>query len=401
MIDQGASKAEPVTRTDIVIIGGGMAGSTAAAVFGRDRNVVLVDQHSPYPPVFAADKIAGDQIGLLKALDLFEPMIAAATLVSRVVNAQFGKMIERRVIEEYGIHYQTMVETMRAQIPERVGRLTGHVTDIELSDDLQRVNLSDGREVEARLVVLATGFNDVLRTKIGVTRRLLKENHSLSIGFDMTAKPGSAFAFPSLTYYGDRIADAVDYISIFPVRDGMRANLFAYRDPQDNWVREFRRDPQGSLYAVMPGLRAFLSDFEISGPIQSRNVDLYTIENHVTPGVVLIGDASQTSCPALGTGLSHLLTDIERLHAIHLGAWLASSGMGVKKIVQFYADPAKLAVDARALHGAHYRRAVSTQTSWRWELHRRQVYWRRRLHGLIQRANPFDPAHLSAVPQQS
>ena len=401
MNDEVSARSEPVVRSDIAIIGGGMAGSTAATVFGRSHKVVLVDPHSPYPPVFAADKIAGDQIRLLKSLDLFEPTIAAATPVSRVVNAQFGKVIERRAIEEYGIHYQTMVEAMRMQIPAGVVRVTGHAAGIELSDNLQRVRLSDGREIEARLVVLATGFSEVLRGKIGVARRLLKENHSLSIGFDMKAKTGSAFEFPSLTYYGDRIADAVDYISIFPVRDGMRANLFVYRDPQDPWVRAFRRDPLGSIYAVMPGLRNFLPGFEITGAIQSRSMDLYTIENHLRPGAVLIGDASQTSCPALGSGLSHLLTDIERLQAIYLAAWFASPGIGSEKIAQFYADPAKVAVDAKALHGAHYRRAVSTQTGFGWELHRRQVYWRRRLRGLAQSANPFDPARLSALPQQS
>src|SRR5437868_10254521 len=127
----------------------------------------------------------------------------------------------------------------------------------------------------------------------------------------------------------------------------MRANLFAYRDPKDNWMRDVRRNLQGSIYAVMPGLRNFLPDFEVVGPIQSRNVDLYTIENHMRPGVVVVGDASQTSCPALGSGLSHLLTDIERLHAVHLGAWLASPGMSAEKIAQFYADPVKLSVDAK------------------------------------------------------
>ncbi len=395
-----AQTNQQIIRADIAIVGGGMAGSTAAAVFGRDRDVALIDQHSPYPPVFAADKIAGDQIGLLKKLSLFEPMIAAATPVRRVINAQFGRVTERHVIEEYGVHYQTMVETMRAQIPARVARVTGHVSDIDLSEQAQSVRLSDGREIEARLVVLATGFVDVLRAKVGVRRRLLKENHSLSFGFDMKPKAGANFAFPSLTYYGDRTADAVDYISIFPVNDFMRANLFVYRDPREDWVRGFRRDPQASVYAVMPGLRNFFADFEITGPIQSRSMDLYTVEDQIKPGLVLIGDASQTSCPALGTGLSHLLTDVERLHSAYLDAWFATAGMATDKVAQFYADPAKLAVDARALHGANYRRAVSTQMSLGWELHRRQVYWRKRLRGFIQRS-PIDAARIPVISQQS
>jgi len=246
---------------------------------------------------------------------------------------------------------------------------------------------------------LATGFSDVIRAKIGIKRCLIKADHSLSFGFDLRPAAGDAFRFQAMTYYGDRAADRVDYINMFPIGDVMRANMFVYREPDDAWVRGFRGDPQGAVYGVLPGLRRFLPAFEICGPIQLRNVDLYTVADQVRPGVVLIGDASQTPCPALGMGLSHLLTDVVRLDAAYVHDWLATPGMGAQKIAQFYADPVKREVDALALHGANYRRAVSTQTGWTWELHRRQIFWRRRLRGLIQRANPRDPANLTPAAQ--
>src|ERR1700752_3833041 len=120
---------------DIVIIGGGMGGSAAAAVAGRDFSVALVDPHSSYPPIFAADKVAGDQLETLKTLGLFDAIAAAATPATRVFNAQFGTTIEPKVIEEYGIRYQTQVETVRAQIPASVERVFVHATDLELGED--------------------------------------------------------------------------------------------------------------------------------------------------------------------------------------------------------------------------------------------------------------------------
>ena len=43
-------------------------------------------------------------------------------------------------------------------------------------------------------------------------------------------------------------------------------------------------------------------------------------------GVVLIGDAFATSCPAAGTGARKVLTDVERLCNVYVPKWLATPG---------------------------------------------------------------------------
>ena len=48
--------------TDIAIIGGGLAGSTAAAMLGRAGiPTVLIDPHQTYPFDFRVEKISGDE----------------------------------------------------------------------------------------------------------------------------------------------------------------------------------------------------------------------------------------------------------------------------------------------------------------------------------------------------
>jgi choline dehydrogenase-like flavoprotein len=51
--------------TDIAVIGGGLAGSTAAAMLGRAGvPAVLIDPHPVYPPDFRVEKLSGaEQIG--------------------------------------------------------------------------------------------------------------------------------------------------------------------------------------------------------------------------------------------------------------------------------------------------------------------------------------------------
>ena len=52
-------------ETDVVIVGGGLAGSTAAAMLGRAGiAAVLIDPHPTYPPDFRCEKLdASQQIG--------------------------------------------------------------------------------------------------------------------------------------------------------------------------------------------------------------------------------------------------------------------------------------------------------------------------------------------------
>src|SRR5262249_188518 len=166
------------------------------------------------------------------------------------------------------------------------------------------------------------------------------------------------FAFPALTCYGDKVADRIDYLNLFPVGDAMRANLFTFIDHRDPWARTLRREPKQTLLSVMPGLRRFLGDFQVIDRVENWIMDLYVIEGHVPNGVVLIGDAFQTSCPAAGTGVSRLLTDVERLCHEHVPQWLASPGMTAGKIAAFYGDRAKQRSDTHAARLAAYRRSL-------------------------------------------
>ena len=70
----------------------------------------------------------------------------------------------------------------------------------------------------------------------------------------------------------------------------------------------------------------------------------------------------------------------------HLPAWLASPGMGRGKIAQFYADPAKLAVDGLSSRRSERGRAVATLTSPRWRAYRALASVKRQVRRLARPA---------------
>ena len=83
-------------------------------------------------------------------------------------------------------------------------------------------------------------------------------------------------------------------------------------------------------------------------------------------GIVLVGDAFATSCPAAGTGVRRVLVDVERLCNVHIPQWLATPGMGAAKIASFYADEIKVANDVYCVTKAFQLRSLSTDTSLPW-----------------------------------
>jgi 2-polyprenyl-6-methoxyphenol hydroxylase-like FAD-dependent oxidoreductase len=358
-------------NTDVAIVGGGLAGSLAAAVLGHAGiDTILVDPHPLYPPDFRCEKLDGPQVELLKKTGLADGILRAATHDRECWIAQFGCLVDKRPGDQHGIYYAPLVNTVRGLIPPQVPTIHAKATAVATSHDRQTVTLSDGEAVSARLIVLANGLNIGLRDRLGLSREILSECHSISIGFDVKPAGRHSFAFPALTYYAERTSDRTALITLFPIGTAMRANLFVYRDMRDPWLKQLRAAPQETLFALMPGLRRLMGGFEVTDFVKIRPVDLYATRGHEQDGVVLVGDAFSTSCPAAGTGARKAINDVERLCNVHIPRWLATPGMGAAKITTFYSDPVKRECDDFSLAKAYHLRALSLDTGLPWRLRR-------------------------------
>src|SRR6195952_2039539 len=134
--------------TDVAIVGGGLAGSTAAAMLGRAGvPALLIDPHIVYPPELRCEKLAGEQVDLLHKTGLAEATLSAATLDGEVWEARFGYVVARKPSDQHGVMYDTLVNTMRAQIPPGVETIFSKVSGISNSDDRQQVTLSNGEQI--------------------------------------------------------------------------------------------------------------------------------------------------------------------------------------------------------------------------------------------------------------
>jgi|SRR5680860_565843 len=356
-----------IRHTDIAIVGGGLAGSIAAAMLSRSGfRILLIDPREVYPSDFRCEKLDGGQVETLEKTGLAKAVLSVATLDGSAWVARRGRLLDNKPSDQWGIRYDALVNTMRAQIADSSVFVHSKVQAISTSPERQILTLQNGEEFSARLVVLATGLNIGRRHMLGIERHVLSACHSVTAGFDMHPVGRTAFDFRALTYYPERVSDRLAYLTLFPIGNVMRANLMTYRDLKDPWLSQLRHEPVATLLKSLPRLRRLTGEFQVRGPVKVRPADLCATRGHLQPGIVLVGDAFATSCPAAGTGVGKVFTDVERLCNVYIPRWISTEGMGVKKISAFYEDRVKQASDRASLNRAYSLRSLSTDHSLLW-----------------------------------
>ena len=182
-------------QTDLAIVGAGLAGSLAATMLGRAGcSAVLIDPFEPFPGDFRCEQLEPRHVAVLRKAGVHDEILAAAHGNSEVWVARRARLAERLAVEEYGIDYAVLVNTLRGLVPPTVPFVRGKVTDIALTTDRQTVTLDRGEPISARLVIAAIGLSADPLKRLGMHRREISHCHSVSIGFDIrpAAAPASA-----------------------------------------------------------------------------------------------------------------------------------------------------------------------------------------------------------------
>ena len=357
-------------RTDVIVIGAGLAGAVAASTLARaGLGVALIDARAEAAPEFRAEKMGEVQIAQLGRLGLADAVMASVTESRLVKVARFGRIVGDGYEIEYGYHYADLVNALRRAVPADVDRLVGRVDTVATSDDLQQVTMADGRLLVGRLLVLATGLGDAVRKKVGIDRRMLSRSHSLALGFDLRPRP-QGYDFDTLVCYPRQRGACIAYVSLFRIGETMRGNLFVYRTVGDEWTKRFRSAPRETLLAAIPELESLCGGLELDGEPHARSIDLTVAADYRRDGVVLIGDAFRTCCPVIGMGVPKVLTDAEQLCTVHAPAWFETPGMSAAKLGAFYDDPVKRQTDARGHRFSLYSRRLSTDPGLAWSARR-------------------------------
>ena len=363
------------TSADVIIVGGGLAGATAASLLGRQgRRVLLIDRSATYPACFKAEKLEPDQSAQLREFGLLDALLPVAGRIHELREAERGRLvgIERR--EQFGIFYQDMVNRIRATFPPGVTVEIGRVENIANDRAVQRVTLRGGQTFTARLVVIACGIGGDLLARLGMRNVLVQKDQSLAFGFTIARADGTPFPFDALTYYPDGCANRVAYLTLFRIGDRMRATC-SCAGPE---TRRARAGSRGNHAGSWRGYcRNDARDWRVrsGGRVETFRIDLHEADRYLQPGVVLLADAFHSVCPTTGTGLSKALTDVDVLCRECVPEWFATEGLGVEKIARFYDHPRKQEIDRRSRTDAWSNRQLAINDSWLWRARRAKRRW--------------------------
>lgn len=358
-------------EADIAIVGSGVAGALAAVMLGRSgHDVSVIDPEATRGPDFRCEKLEPAHVGALRLAGVLDEILPIACRYEGIWIGRGGRLVERRPSVEHALDYAALVNRLRSLVPARVAIREAKVIGAERIGARYVLELTGGQRVGARLVILAAGPGTDLPDTFGLSRTVTSRCHSISIGFDIAAPGPKLAGLGAVTWFGARPQDRVAYLTLFPMADRLRGNLFVYREASDPWLRCFRKAPTAVLLDSLPGLAEAAGPFEISGPLRLRPVDLVEIRSPARDGLIVVGDAFATACPVSGTGASKAMVDVERLCNVHVPAWFAAGDFAADRIADFYRDPVKLASDRHSRRVSLFARRAALGEGPAWNAYR-------------------------------
>jgi len=306
---------------DAVIVGGSLAGCTAATLLGRAGARVALVEKQPDPRAFkriCSHFIQASGVPTLERLGWLEPMVEAGAIRTRVqawtrwgwikppapgnvcVNLRrelLDPLMRERTAAEPG------VDLMLGRTACRVLRENGSVAGVA-------VRSSDGEEAELRapLTIGADGRDSQVARLAGLEDRQRPHGRFAYGGYFEGAAPASA---PDASFW---MLDP-QWAAAFPTDSEL--TFYAVMGTMDR-LPEFKADPEGALVR-------FVSDLPEAPPIkQGRLVEpvLGKIDmtnrqrGPIAPGLALVGDAALAVDPLFGIGCGW---------ALQSGEWLADA----------------------------------------------------------------------------
>jgi 2-octaprenyl-6-methoxyphenol hydroxylase len=315
-------------RYDVAIAGGSLAGLALARalglILGADARVIILDRRGdttrspaakPDPRAFA---LGAASRRLLETIGIWRHVTDAACPVTRIdITDSSLHHAVRPVLLSYDNHIGSgepashivpadrLRQALWAAVADTPGVSVVAPADVASfnADDGQRILLTDGRMLQASLLVAADGTASPLRRASGI--KVVGHKHE-QIGIVTTVaheRPHGGCAVQHFLPGGP--------FAILPLV-GNRSCV-TWTEAAERGREIMALDDAGFLVELEQRFGTRLGDLALDGPRASWPLELAVARSLVGPRFALIGDAARTLHPIAGQGLNHGLRDVAAL----------------------------------------------------------------------------------------
>lgn len=314
-------------KSDVVVIGGGMVGAAAALGLAQAGfTVTVVENRKPrpfdasQPPDLRISAISASSVALLESIGVWKTLRHMRSAAYRGLETweweasrvsfsaqelgipELGYMLENEVLQLALWQHLEQMPNISLMVP-------AELKTIAQNQDVWNVELSDGREIETKLVLGADGANSSVRAQAGIGVRGWQYRQSCMLITVQTQEDPLDVTWQQFTPQGPR--------AFLPLWDNW-ASLVWYDSPAR--IRQLIALPMSQLtQEIKHTFPARLGDVTAiaagSFPLVRRHANRY-----VQSGLALLGDAAHTINPLAGQGVNLGYRDVDALLDVVINA---------------------------------------------------------------------------------
>ncbi len=356
----------PENSFDLVVVGAGMVGATAAALAARAGFSVAVIEGAA-PAAFEPDRPVGLRVSA------FSPgaaaVLAEAGAWRNVENSRhcpYRDMVVEDRDESASIGFQapefglerlgTIVENDLVQwsLWQSISMMAGielycpdRVAGLDYADGSPVVVLESGLRLGARLLAGADGANSRIRELLGIGQKHWEYGQTGVVGVVESAAPNPGVAWQRFLDGGP--------LAFLPLADG--ASSIVWSCPEREAARLLDLD-EPSFLAELEQAAAGSPDhwpgkLDRIGPRAAFPLTMRLSERYCARRAVLLGDAAHVMHPLAGQGVNMGLLDAAALAEVLIDARRAQRDIGDEKVLQKYDRwrRSEAEVMSRGVHG--------------------------------------------------
>lgn len=329
----------------LAIIGGGLVGASLALALqdgARERGwrIHLIEPFEPgheYQPSYDARSTAlswGTRL-IYERLGVWSRIAERAESIRRIHVSERGRFGAARLdaagegVEALGyvVENAWIGHCLWQALDERVvvRDCPAEVQALQPAEGGYRLTLSDGRQLQCALAVLADGGRSGLREQLGIHVKRTPYGQTALIANVSPARAHEGLAFERFTQDGP--------MALLPVRDN-RCALVWTRPPAD--AERLAALPEAEFLAELQQAFGYrLGAFKQVGVRYLYPLTLIEAEEQVRAGLVVLGNAAHSLHPIAGQGYNLSLRDVDALSSALLSA---PAGLGELACLRHYAE---------------------------------------------------------------